>query len=103
MSNSETYYRLIIRFTNGETEKFILREPVDTSRLSNTCRYVLVRAREDESDDPIQVFLACLDDVSYIKVSQIDAKETRHRVAGMTGALGIDENKPESIATVEFL
>jgi hypothetical protein len=99
----ETYYRLIIRFTNGETQKFVLHESVDTRHLSEKARFVLVRSRHAGTDASDQVFLASLDDVSYIKVDRIEAKDLRHRVAGIAAGVLDEPGAPETVSTVEFL
>lgn len=96
------YYRLIVRFTNGETEKFILRESIDTREISEKARFMVVRARQANSDESTQLFLASLKDISYIKVQTIETKDLRHRVAGIAGTFD-DTSGPEALATVEFL
>lgn len=102
MTSPETYYRLSIRFTNGETEGFILRDPVDASQITQTSRFVLVRTHSGQNNEISQVFLASLADVSFVRVDRLDAKQLRQRVTGMTGPVG-ESDGPESLATVEFL
>ena len=98
-----SFHRLIIRFTNGETVKFIVREPVDTSRIAVSSQFVLVRSHEEEaSGDPAQVFLASLKDISYLKVERVSAKDLRSRVTGMAGVLE-EASGPEMVSTVEFI
>lgn len=100
--SEQTYYRLVVRFSNGETTKFVLHEKVDTSKISEKARFMLVKSRSAESDFSDQIFLASLKDVSYIKVERLEAKDLRHRVAGIAGS--IDEMAgPEAVATVEFI
>jgi hypothetical protein len=100
---NESYYRLSIRFTNGETAKFILREPIDTAGLTDTTRFVLVQTINASSSVP-DVFLASFADVSYLKTEQGEGKELRHRVAGITSGLaGEDSLGPDAISTVEFI
>jgi hypothetical protein len=104
MSSSSNYYRLTIRFTNGETDRFILCEPIDTGQLSEKSRFALVRTHGSKSDGDTHMFLASLADVSFIKTEPIEAKDLRQRVAGITGSLGIDgEDTPNEISTVEFI
>ena len=101
--SSDMYYRLIIRFTNGETLKFILREPLDTKGISDKTRFALVRTQDDVSDAP-NLFVANLSDVSFIKTERIDSKELRHRVAGITSGLGGEgDSAPNIVSTVEFV
>ena len=102
MTNSDTYYRLTIRFSNGETEKFILRDPVDAGQITDTTRFVLVRSHTGLNHEMSQVFLASLADVSFVRIDRLDAKQMRQRVTGLTGS--VDETDgPEVVATVEFL
>lgn len=104
MSDSNNYYRLTIRFTNGETVRFILCEPIETSQLSEKSRFALVRTHGSNSDGDSRVFLASLADVSFVKTEQIEAKDLRQRVAGITGSLSVDgEGAPHEISTVEFI
>ncbi len=103
MSN-ESLYRLTIRFTNGETVKFAVREPLDGGQITDKTRFAIVRSQRRDSDDPEQVFLASLADVSYIKTQQVEQKDLRHRVAGITGSIGFDETDgPDAIATIQFV
>ncbi|MBK6425757.1 MAG: hypothetical protein IPF82_06010 [Blastocatellia bacterium] len=102
MTNPDTYYRLTIRFSNGETEKFILREPVDAGQITDTTRFVLVRSHTGHNHEMSQVFLASLADVSFVRIDRLDAKQMRQRVTGLTGSFDESEG-PEVVATVEFL
>jgi hypothetical protein len=100
---SENYYRLSIRFTNGETARFILREPIDTAGVTEKTRFVLVRTVAESSSIP-ETFLASFDDVSYIKTEHVEGKELRHRVAGITSGLAGEGNlEPDAISIVEFI
>jgi hypothetical protein len=98
-----SYHRLIIRFTNGETVKFVLREPVDTSRISMSSQFVLVRSSEEGAEGPGQIFLASLKDVSYLKVEPLSAKDLRHRVTGMAAGSVDESSGPDAVSTVEFI
>lgn len=102
MTNSDTYYRLTIRFSNGETEKFTLREPVDAGQITDKTRFVLVRSHTGQHHEMSQVFLASLADVSFVCIDRLDAKQLRHRVTGMTGSIE-ESDGPDVVATVEFL
>jgi hypothetical protein len=103
MSNG-TYYRLTIRFTNGETVKFIAHQPIDGGQINDRTKFAIVRVRRQDSDDMEQVLVASFADVSYIKTQRTEEKDLRHRVAGITGAIGFDEaGGPEAIATIEFV
>jgi hypothetical protein len=102
MNKSKSYYRLIIRFTNGETQRFIMREPIDTAGISDRTRYALVRTLGPSSDIP-DILLAALSDVSFIKTERIEGKELRHRVAGIASAVSTDEDVPDEVSTVEFV
>jgi hypothetical protein len=100
---NESYYRLSIRFTNGETARFVLREPLDTEGLTEKTRFVLVRTVSETSTIP-STFLATLGDVSYIRTEYVEEKELRQRVAGITSGLAVDGNLgPDAISTVEFI
>ena len=102
--DNESFYRLSIRFTNGEVERFVTHEPVDGGRINERTRYAVVRTRRRDSDDLEQVFVACMDDVSYVKTQRLEQKELRHRVTGITGSLGAEDQEwPETIATIEFV
>jgi hypothetical protein len=103
MSNG-SYYRLSVRFTNGETERYIVREPIDGGKITDTTRFAIVRTRRENSDELQEVFVATLADVSFIKTQRIEEKDMRHRVAGITGSIGFDDHGgPETIATIEFI
>jgi hypothetical protein len=100
---SESYFRLSIRFTNGETARFILREPIDTRGLTDKSRFILVHTVDGASEFP-ETFLASLGDVSYIKTEHVEGKELRQRVAGITSGLASEDSLgPDAISTVEFI
>lgn len=103
MSNG-SFYRLVIRFTNGETQKFVVREPIDGGQITDRTRYAIVRSRRPDGEEMEEVFLASLADVSFIKTQRIEEKDLRHRVAGITGSIGFDDGGgPETIATIQFV
>ncbi|HQR40261.1 MAG TPA: hypothetical protein PLF26_17895 [Blastocatellia bacterium] len=103
MSNEETFYRLTIRFTNGETEKFIVRDPLDSHRLSEHPRYAIVRVHVETTGSIRQVLMAAMSDVSYIRTSQLENKDIRQRVAGIAGSMGDEPGGPEELASLEFV
>ena len=103
MSNEEIFYRLTIRFTNGETEKFVVREPVEAHRLSEHTRYAVVRVHVETTGTIRQVLVAAMSDVSYIRTAQLEVKDIRHRVAGIAGTLGDEPGGPEELASLEFI
>lgn len=103
MGTNDDYYRLTLRYTSGEATKFIVREPIDPGRLTLTTRFVVVRSVHDETGEQTDVLMASLADLSYIKSEKIDAKELRHRVAGITSGLGGLDAGPDSVSTVEFI
>jgi hypothetical protein len=104
MGINDNFYRLTLRYTSGETTRFIVREPLDTGRLTINARFVVVRSSEGESGGQTDVLVATLTDISYIKTEKIDSKELRHRVAGITSGIGggLDAG-PEAVSTVEFI
>lgn len=99
---SESYYRLSIRFTNGDTTRFFVSEPVDTASVTEKTKFVLVRTVGESGVS--ETFLASLADVSFIKTEHVEGKELRHRVAGITSGLaGDDTSAPDAVSTVEFI
>ena len=104
MSSSDMFYRLIIRFSNGEIVKFIVREPFDTRQITDKTRFAIVRAKTGNTDEIAQVFLASLSDISYIKTQPVEPKELRHRGVGITNSVGFEESAgPDAIATIDFI
>ena len=103
MDNHHSFYRLSIRFTNGEVERFVMRQPIDGTQINDRTRYAIVRTMRRDSDDPEQVFVACMDDVSYVKTQRLEQKELRHRVTGITGSIAEEQDGPETIATIQFV
>jgi hypothetical protein len=103
MGSNDIYYRLTLRYSNGETSRFLLRQPLDTGRMTNHARFGVVRSTEGENGAETDVVLASLSDLSYIKTEKIDGKEIRQRVAGITSGLtGLDAG-PDAYSTVEFI
>ena len=103
MSNEEIFYRLTIRFTNGETEKFIVRDALDSQQLSDHTRFAIVRVQVETTGTIRQVLVAAMSDVSYIRTLQLETKDIRQRVAGIAGSLGDEPGGPEELASIEFV
>ena len=104
MANNDSYFRLTLRYTSGETTRFVVRDPLDPGRLTNNARFVIVRSSDGESGEPSDVLMASLADLSFIKTEKIDSKELRHRVAGITSGIGAGlDLGPEAVSTVEFI
>ena len=104
MSTNENYFRLTVRFTNGETSRFILREPIDTTQISDKSRFAVIRTYQSDPGVPPELFLASLADISFIKTDRIETKDMRHRVAGIASALTNDADAlPNAMSTIEFL
>ena len=100
---NDTYYRLTLRYSNGETSRFLLKQPIDPGRMTNHARFVVVRSSEGDGGVETDVLMASLSDLSYIKTEKIDSKEIRHRVAGITSGLGGLDAGPDAFSTVEFI
>ncbi len=89
-------HRLTIRFTNGETFNYTVREALHAEDISVENRFAVISSYKcDSTGQCSEVLLLNLNDVSYIKTEHItDAELQRESEAGSQSEHQHDNNAP---------
>lgn len=79
-------HRLSIRFTNGETLRYDVREPLHAEDIPSTIRFAVISSYLCESPDTCaEIILLNLNDVSYIKTEHITFSQLERTEPGRRG------------------
>ncbi|MBV9209541.1 MAG: hypothetical protein JOZ52_02865 [Acidobacteria bacterium] len=69
-------HRLTIRFTNGETLLYTVREALHAEDIPESVRFVVIRSYECEPPEQCsEIVLLNLNDISYIKTEHVTEEE----------------------------
>ena len=70
------HHRLTIRFTNGETFIYIVRDALHAEDIPATARFAVIHSYQCESDEQCtEIVLLNLNDISYIRTQHITEGE----------------------------
>jgi hypothetical protein len=74
-------HRLTIRFTNGETLRYTVRDPLHAEDIPTNVRFVVISSYECEPSEPsAELVLLNLNDISYIKTEHVTPQELEREV-----------------------
>lgn len=100
-------FRLVLRFSNGETIQYLLSEPLDTRKLSTDTRYAIITSVSIENPNELaDISVVNLRDVTFIKTERVtlDQLSTEKRMAGIRGAVSAnDEKMVRTLAQINFI
>lgn len=99
-------HRLTIRFTNGETFNYTVREALHAEDISAEHRFAVISSYQcDSAGDCAEVVLLNLNDVSYIKTEHItDTELQRESEAGNQSAHQHDNTPaPHHLSHIGFI
>jgi hypothetical protein len=105
----EPLFRLIIRFSNGETVNYTVAEPVDHHKLEVQPRSfaVITSVLIEKPNEVSEVSVVSLRDVSMIRTERVtlDQLNTERRMAGIRSGTGTgpDEKHVKSLAKLSFI
>jgi ribosomal protein L32E len=104
----EPLFRLIVRFTNGETVQHVVDKPIDQRLITPDIRYAVITSVSVEHPSQLcDVSIINLRDVTYLKTERVTFEQiaSEKRMAGMRtlGASAADEKVVKSLATVSFI
>ena len=99
------HYRLTIRFTNGETMLYTVREPLHAQDISSDVRFVVVSSYLCETPERCdEILLLNLNEVSYVRTKDISlaelAREEELRREGQSQEPG---GVPRRLARIGFI
>jgi len=101
-------FRLVVRFTNGETMQHVMTEPLDTRLIAPETKYGVVSTFSCQNPSICtEVFVLNLRDISYIKSERVTLEQmaSEHRIgirsAGTT--IGDERLHPKNLAQIKFI
>lgn len=99
------HYRLTIRFTNGETLLYTVREPLHAQDISSDVRFVVVSSYLCETPERCdEILLLNLNEVSYIRTKDISLAElAREEEQRREGQLQEPGSVPRRLARIGFI
>jgi hypothetical protein len=101
-------YKLVVRFSNGETIQHVVTDPIDSRTVTPETRYALISSFSCQNpSECTDVTAINLRDVSFIRTERVtlDQLAAERRMAGMrnTGVSASEERLPKSLAQLKFI
>lgn len=106
MEVQEPLFRLILRFSNGETISYIVREPIDASKLAPESKYALITSYSaQDSSQCTDVTLINLRDLTFLKTERVtlDQLASERRMAGIRSGSPQDDRALKAISEIKFI
>src|SRR5262245_52646052 len=100
MTLKEPIFKLVIRYSNGETASYIVAESIDPRLVTPDVRYgVITSVSIKQPNECVEVVIVNMRDVSSIKTERVglDQVAGERRTAGIhaTGPSGSDDRFPK--------
>jgi hypothetical protein len=101
-------YKLIVRFSNGETIQHVVSDSIEARMISPETRYaVIISFSCQNPSECTDVTVVNLRDVSFIRTERVtlDQLSTERRMAGIHSAsvASADDRLPKTLAQVKFV
>jgi hypothetical protein len=100
-------FKLIIRFSNGETVEHVMTDPVDTRAIAPETKYAIVSLSSRQNPSICtEVAVINLRDVSYIKSERATLEQlaAEHRIGIRSAGLAdADDRLPKNVAQIRFV
>ena len=101
-------FRLVLRFSNGETVQHVVAQPIDTRSVRPETQYaVITSVSVDNPSELADVSIVNMRDVTYIKTERVTLEQlgTERRQAGIRSATGpsADDKIIKTLATLTFI
>ena len=101
-------YKLIVRFSNGETIQHVVSDPIEARMISPDTRYAVISSFSCQNpSECTDVTVVSLGDVSFIKTERVtlDQLSTERRMAGIHSAStsSADDRLPKTLSQVKFV
>lgn len=100
-------FRLIIRFTNGETVQHVMTDPIDSRMISPETKYAVISSFSCQNPSVCSdVTVVNLRDVSFVRSERVTLEQlaAEHRIgirsAGISTA---DDRLPKNVAQLKFV
>jgi hypothetical protein len=100
-------FRLVLRFTNGETIQHVMTAPLDARKVNTETRYAVITSVSiDNPNELADISVVNLRDVTFLRTERVtlDQLSTERRMAGIRGvASAADEKLIRSLAQINFI
>lgn len=92
MQLEEPIFKLIVRFGNGETANYLVREPIDSRMITAEMRYALISSFSLQNPNQLSDFTVVnLRDVTFLRTERV----TLNKLAGERRKAGIRSDSPQ--------
>lgn len=100
-------FRLIVRFTNGETLQQVMTDPLDSRMITPETKYALVSSFSCQNPSVCsEVTLLNLRDVTFIKTERVTLEQlaSEHRIGIRSAGLsGSEDRLPKNLSQIRFV
>ncbi|HMG34636.1 MAG TPA: hypothetical protein VKM94_11915 [Blastocatellia bacterium] len=101
-------FRLVLRFSNGETVQYVVGQPIDTRSIAPATQFAIVTSVSvDKPSELVDVSVFNLRDISYIKTKRVTLEQlgAERRMAGIRSTAGpnADDSIIKTLSTLSFI
>lgn len=100
-------FRLIVRFTNGETLQQVMTDPLDSRVIAPETKYAVISSFSCQNPSVCnEVTVVNLRDVTFIKSERVTLEQlaAEHRIGIRSAGLsGSDDRLPKNLAQLKFI
>lgn len=90
----EPIFKLVLRFGNGETANYLVREPIDARVITAEMRYALISSFSLQNPSQLSdIMVVNLRDVTFLRTERV----TLSKLAGERRKAGIRSDSPEEL------
>lgn len=99
-------FKLIVRFSNGETLQHVMTEPVEARMIAPDLTFAIISSFSCQ--DPsvcTDTTVVNLRDVSYIKTERVTMEQlaSEHRIGIRSAGVSGDDRLPKNLAQIKFV
>ena len=100
-------FRLIVRFTNGETLQQVMTDPLDSRIITPETKYAVISTFSCQNPSLCSdIIVVNLRDVTFIKTERVTLEQlaAEHRIGiRSAGVSGSDDRLPKTLAQLKFV
>jgi hypothetical protein len=104
---SDPLFRLVVRFTNGETLQQMMTDPLDSKMITPETKYVVISSFSCQTPSICSdITVVNLRDVTWIKTERVTLEQLagEHRIGiRSAGVPGADDRLPKNLAQLKFV
>ena len=102
----EPLYKLVIRFSNGETIQYVVSDPIASGAVTPETRYGIITSLScQDPSECAEVMVINMRDVTYLKTERatLEQLSAERRPAGLNTSPHGDDRLPKSLAHLKFI